>query len=424
MSETDPQQPVRIARLVIEGLFGEAGRPIDIEFKLEDRVTVLHGPNGSGKTVTLRLLEALRSGLYSDVCEVPFSRITLESADDVRVEFSPSDSGGGFKLLDVVTIDGDERFLETCYGDRNSEARDLVVDSAPIWEQVRRRIAPVKLVGINRLSSVRHLDVEPALIRMVQSINTEIGGTGSEVVGDELYTRTIAVERIGQDIRAEVERADRQYRELTTQLDATLARRLNDSLLQGKGDAFDPGKLRALYNDIGARERRLVELGLLRTAPANGFAEALDREGASPIFEIVLGDRQKKLEVFKTLAEKAQRIVESLNQKFTGKTIRIDAETGYHVLSASGHPIPLDLLSSGEQHELILMHELLFDIEPGTLLLIDEPELSLHPDWQLRVLPEMLDIARLSQLDIVLATHSPYIANDRHDLMVQVGGRG
>ena len=123
------------------------------------------------------------------------------------------------------------------------------------------------------------------------------------------------------------------------------------------------------------------------------------------------------------MAEKAEFVVNSLNRKFSPKTVRLDAETGYHVVSASGNPIDLLLLSSGEQHELILMHELLFDIEHGTLLLIDEPELSMHPTWQLEVLPEMLKIALLSKLDIVLATHSPYIAEHRTDLMVQVGGR-
>ena len=46
---------------------------------------------------------------------------------------------------------------------------------------------------------------------------------GEEIVDadDSVHTRKAAVERIGQDIRAEVENADRAYRELTTHLDGS-----------------------------------------------------------------------------------------------------------------------------------------------------------------------------------------------------------
>jgi len=39
-------------------------------------------------------------------------------------------------------------------------------------------------------------------------------------------------------------------------------------------------------------------------------------------------------------------------------------------------------LSSGEQQEVVMLYELLFCVQPGTLVLIDEPELSLHVVWQ------------------------------------------
>src|SRR5690349_22975449 len=42
-------------------------------------------------------------------------------------------------------------------------------------------------------------------------------------------------------------------------------------------------------------------------------------------------------------------------------------------------PIDVEALSSGEQHELVLLFDLIFRVEKNTLVLIDEPELSLHP---------------------------------------------
>jgi predicted ATPase len=203
---------------------------------------------------------------------------------------------------------------------------------------------------------------------------------------------------------------------ISTHLDSSLPKRL----------FADHGELPSL-DELGKRERnlheqaaRLVALGLLREQP-----DAIDRsdltEDQKKTFFIILKDREEKLEPFASIAAKAQRLLDNLNRKLGPKSVRLNVETGYQVFSANGTPLPLRCLSSGEQHEFVLFHELLFDVQPGSLILIDEPELSLHVTWQTDVLPELLDIARLANLDIVLATHSTYIVGDRADLMVRLG---
>lgn len=51
----------------------------------------------------------------------------------------------------------------------------------------------------------------------------------------------------------------------------------------------------------------------------------------------------------------------------------------------------------------------LYDSEPGQLIVIDEPELSLHPALQRRVMDLLADYASTRQ--IVVATHSPYFVS-------------
>jgi len=80
--------------------------------------------------------------------------------------------------------------------------------------------------------------------------------------------------------------------------------------------------------------------------------------------------------------------------------------------------LSLDSLSSGEQHEIVLTYDLLFKVVPNSLVLIDEPELSLHPSWQKRFLPDLLEIVKIANFDVIIATHSPYIVGTRDDLMV------
>jgi ABC-type glutathione transport system ATPase component len=66
-------------------------------------------------------------------------------------------------------------------------------------------------------------------------------------------------------------------------------------------------------------------------------------------------------------------------------------------------------LSSGEQQVLSMVIRLVATVEPGTLFLIDEPEISLHVSWQ-KSLPSLLGmILREFECDVVVATHSPLV---------------
>jgi predicted ATPase len=67
---------------------------------------------------------------------------------------------------------------------------------------------------------------------------------------------------------------------------------------------------------------------------------------------------------------------------------------------------------------LIMLYELLFTDRPNSLILIDEPEISLHVEWQIAFLEDLQQIAKIASHDVVIATHSPQIVNDRSDLMV------
>jgi predicted ATP-binding protein involved in virulence len=66
-------------------------------------------------------------------------------------------------------------------------------------------------------------------------------------------------------------------------------------------------------------------------------------------------------------------------------------------------------LSSGEKQMLIIMLNIMLLENKPTILLMDEPEISLHVEWQ-RVFIEML-LALNPNLQIIIATHSPAIVS-------------
>jgi predicted ATP-binding protein involved in virulence len=71
----------------------------------------------------------------------------------------------------------------------------------------------------------------------------------------------------------------------------------------------------------------------------------------------------------------------------------INKEQGFVFTSTlTGKQIPLTRLSSGEQHELVLFYELLFKIQPNSLILIDEPEISLHISWLNKFIKDLEEV--------------------------------
>ncbi|NHH94774.1 hypothetical protein GOICGAJE_03325 [Bacillus sp. MB95] len=69
--------------------------------------------------------------------------------------------------------------------------------------------------------------------------------------------------------------------------------------------------------------------------------------------------------------------------------------------------------SSGEKHLIFTLINIASEIEQGSLVLIDEPELSLHPNWQLNYIYNLKSIfGEYISSHFILATHSHYLVSD------------
>mgnify|MGYP002186085282 FL=1 len=68
-----------------------------------------------------------------------------------------------------------------------------------------------------------------------------------------------------------------------------------------------------------------------------------------------------------------------------------------------------------------MFYELIFESEKNTHLLIDEPEISLHIEWQLNFLNDLLKIVDKKQFKVTVATHSPQIISNHWDIQVDLG---
>ena len=100
---------LRLRRIEVDGLFGIYDHRIDLN--LRDRVTLLHGPNGVGKTSVLRMVDALLRNDFTCFKRIPFARFLLGFEDGSTLELralrNVEGSGGeGAGALRLTRSDG------------------------------------------------------------------------------------------------------------------------------------------------------------------------------------------------------------------------------------------------------------------------------------------------------------------------------
>jgi len=105
-----------------------------------------------------------------------------------------------------------------------------------------------------------------------------------------------------------------------------------------------------------------------------------------------------------------------MNNFLFDKDMTIDDNNHVVFMMDNGVTLPLTNLSSGEKQLFVIFYRMLFEAVPSSFVMIDEPEISLHVSWQQRMGQAMKDIARLRDLQIVVATHSPQIVHEDWDL--------
>ena len=115
-----------------------------------------------------------------------------------------------------------------------------------------------------------------------------------------------------------------------------------------------------------------------------------------------------------TMKEVTNKVVNEINRIFSILELDVklkgfskDEKTMPIFKNSAGEEFNINNLSSGEK-QLFLRTLSIKMLEPkNSIILIDEPELSLHPKWQQRIIEVYKKIGENNQ--IIIATHSPHI---------------
>jgi len=115
-------------------------------------------------------------------------------------------------------------------------------------------------------------------------------------------------------------------------------------------------------------------------------------------------DAAEKAQMISRPKKMFQDIIDDLFSETGKKIIRTENEIKFTQIGETLHPYQL---SSGEKQMLAILLTVLVEDGKPYVLFMDEPEVSLHIEWQKRLIDLILELN--PNVQIILATHSPAV---------------
>jgi predicted ATP-dependent endonuclease of OLD family len=427
-----PSEIMKLQHLEIHGLHGS----MNVKLDFNPDITMLVGINGSGKTSALNAIDWLLRPNLKKLAQVSFEKITLcfalaeknynLKASKTKNKLTLSLIGAEIKLqpitVDLVHLGDSDEVRDEMYDGLRPEKHEV-----PLW---------------NLLQSFP----KPIVITLDRTITAEVEEQVFEEAGFQFTTKK---SRPRSPLGHVIEVTSSKYAEFRKEAiknDGELKTRLAMSALQAPYQISHPKRVKAMTKAEIPKLQQKVTTYLSQSIKTEEVKKQVDqffnalkmleveyveRGKGSPLFNhfmlsqyMQIDNLAKAFNEFETKNANAYKdlksYIDTINTFFndSGKELHFDASTGRLVFSMKtpGEQAKLkrgiNNLSSGERQILILFTFLAFIAKSGSVFIVDEPEISLHPKWQSEFMAAFLSLCP-TNTQLLLATHSPEIVG-RH----------
>lgn len=442
----------------------------DIEMKKHDSVSIIHAPNGYGKTTVFNLVKYYLDFDVINMAVIPFDKFVIELMDGTIMLAER-------RIIDVESARKfEQKIIEFAITDKQSRVYDFSVpvsgaafarikvagiDDYVRRIEIRRRHVPVEertnedsfnvgkkyekfrdeLTVISDSLRINFIDSNRLFSHNVSSRNNRMQFINDFNVDDEdnffpdgLFDDSIDREdkeenitRDAKDILFQIQEARQRYSLESEKKDRDFPDRLVE-YVNTSTECFNDTEIAEELDKLEKKRLKLENAGLVLSGKKTLTPTASIDNTMRKFYTLYIQDTLEKLSVYDDIKAKIEIFMEIINTKttFSNKIMRIDNEKGVvfePVFSNTGskHVIPLEKLSSGEKHDFIMFYELIFNSDGTSVFLIDEPEISLHVAWQMQFIGVLERICALTGSQAIIATHSPDIVNGRNDLLISLG---
>ncbi len=449
---------VKIKSIHIKNLFNQFN--YDIEVDIENDVAILIAPNGCGKTTIFKILDFMFNpslNAFHEIKSIPFDTFSFQLSNGYMISFCRESLEEAIVRLQKNLDTEDSKLTLRRYC--KSYPHDFVLSVTDSNGDEVEKISFYKaileyyntpdilshfdscvdanfydFVDDKRLDSTDKLRIE-SFIKQLQSSqwkkamsNTDLKFidanrlqkkySSPESVDKEKDTEKVdffiqANETIREDVRRCLGEYNREVENAKSELVKEYIQTVNIST-----PSFEAFQSR--WDSYQEELRKFQELGLLKSKELTIDSQTLKDafQYKAEFLTTYLNMFEKTLEPLRAICEKLKLFADIFHKRneITRKCIRF-TENGIEI-SSKGKKIDIDCLSSGEKHDFAMFFNLIFDTPKNSIILIDEPEISWHIEWQSEFLDQLIDICRINGTQAIVATHSPYIIYGHDDLVV------
>jgi len=389
-----------ITDIRIEGLLG---REEPIKLRLNRDVNIFFGENGSGKTTLLKVLDAALSRDGEAMQRLPVTKAIIDifSITDDRTirhtwERREPGAGAGITIAQAKQLELlDREFVET------AEGRFIIERTR---QDIEWKLTPARKESTPRAKRWAHTFLPTTRLYF-----------GDAIPGRPSAARSQLSEReLDQLFSESVNRAWLQFYSQTL----TEVRRIQESGLRTVlRQVLNPGHERSgdasadsdiVYHRVAKFLSRQPDSERISLGSASNFRKRYEQDADLRRIVDNLDNVERQIE---RAMIPIDSFIETISSLFSrGKTLTLSSNE-LQVALADGRNLSIAGLSSGEKH---LIKILLATMTAGpNSVLIDEPELSMHIDWQRVFVKTILSLNPDSQL--ILATHSPELMAEIED---------
>ena len=221
------------------------------------------------------------------------------------------------------------------------------------------------------------------------------------------------IEELPERLKKQIGEISEKYSKVANEYDSSYPYRLFNEKSKIDKKEYDKNMKEMERKFKKLREYDISEINVNRKI---GF-----KEEYATALKIYFEDFTNKYKVYEEFINKLDLYIGIINSRLTFKKLKISREYGIQIIDEKKKVLKLSDLSSGEQQEIVLFYELIFETPNNSLLLIDEPEISLHIIWQKIFMDDLQKVVKIKNLKVIVATHSPQIINNYWDNQVDLG---